>query len=231
MTNPRRPPIVDLSHTVREGLVTYPGLPTPTITPHLTRADSASHYAPGTEFAMDVITMIGNTGTYLDSPFHRYEGGADLAALTLDTLVDLPAEVFHVAELGLRGIPASVFEGRPLAGKAVLLHTGWSRHFGRPEYATNAPFLTPEGVDFLIAAGVILVGIDSLNIDDTEPSVADGGGQRPAHSGLLAAGIHVVEHLTNLGELPESGATFTAVPPKIEGFGTFPVRAFAKLPA
>jgi kynurenine formamidase len=231
MTSSPRPTIIDLSHTVREGLVTYPGLPVPRITPHLTREDSAGHYAPGTEFAMDVITMIGNTGTYLDSPYHRYEGGADLAALDLDTLVDLPAEVFHVADLGERGIPASVFDGRSLLGKAVLLDTGWSRHFGRPEYATDAPFLSSEGVDVLIAAGVVLVGIDSLNIDDTELSVADGGGRRPAHTGFLAAGIHVVEHLTGLASLPESGTTFTAVPPKIEGFGTFPVRAFAKLPA
>lgn len=228
MTTPR---FVDLSHTIREGLVTYPGLPAPTFTPHLTREDSVGHYAPGTEFAMDIIAMIGNTGTYLDSPYHRYDDGADLAALSLDSLVDLPAEVFHVADLGVRGIPAAVFEGRSLAGKAVLLDTGWSRHFGRPEYATDAPFLTPEGVDLLIAAGVVLVGIDSLNIDDTELAVADGGGDRPAHTGLLAAGIHVVEHLTNLAGLPESGATFTAVPPKVEGFGTFPVRAFAKLPA
>ncbi|CAN5216925.1 hypothetical protein BH09ACT1_BH09ACT1_14570 [soil metagenome] len=231
MTTPPRPTIVDVSHTVRAGLVTYPGLPVPTITPHLTREDSVGHYAPGTEFAMDVITMIGNTGTYLDSPYHRYAGGADLAALSLDSLVDLPTEVFHLADLGVRGIPASVFAGRSLAGKAVLLDTGWSQHFGRPEYATDAPFLTSEGVDVLVAAGVLLVGIDSLNIDDTELSVADGGGERPAHSGFLAAGIHVVEHLTNLAALPESGATFTAVPPKVEGFGTFPVRAFAKMPS
>jgi arylformamidase len=217
-------PFVELSHIIREGLVTYPGLPAPVITPHLTREASRGVYAPGTEFAMDIITMIGNTGTYLDSPWHRYDGGTDLAGLSLETLVDLPTEVFHLRDASERGIPASAFQGRDVAGKAVLLDTGWSRHFDTPAYATGAPFLTPDGVDYLVAAGVILVGIDSLNIDDTE-----GVGERPAHSGLLAAGIHVVEHLTNLAALPESGARFTAAPPLVEGFGTFPVRAFARV--
>jgi arylformamidase len=173
---------------------------------------------------MDIITMIGNTGTYLDSPWHRYEGGADLAHLGLETLVDLPTEVFHLADARERGIPASVFSDREVAGRAVLLSTGWSRHFGTPDYVTGAPFLTAEGADYLVDRGVILVGIDSLNIDDTE-----GSGERPAHSALLAAGIHVVEHLTNLAELPTSGARFTATPPLVEGFGTFPVRAFARV--
>jgi len=217
--------LVDLSHTIRSGLVTYPGLPAPVITPHLTRADSRAKYAPGTEFAMDTITMIGNTGTYLDSPFHRYEDGADLAGLDLETLVDQPAEVFHLEDLGTRGIPSTVFEGRDLRGRAVLLHTGWDRHFGTPDYGVSSPFLSAEGAAFLIAQGVTLVGIDSLNIDDTES-----GGERPAHTGLLAAGIHVLEHLTGLGALPRSGSTITAVPPRVEGFGTFPVRAFARLP-
>jgi arylformamidase len=216
--------VVDLSHSIRAGLVTYPGLPAPTITPHLTRKDSRGKYAPGTEFAMDVITMIGNTGTYIDSPFHRYEAGPDLAGLDLATLVDQPAEVFHLQDAVERGIPASVFWDRDLAGKAVLLHTGWDANFGTPAYATGSPFLTAEGTEYLVSQGVTLVGIDSLNIDDTES-----GGERPAHTGLLAAGIHVVEHLTNLGELPPSGARFSAVPPKVEDFGTFPVRAYATL--
>ncbi len=217
--------LVDLSHTIRSGLVTYPGLPAPIITPHLTREDSKSRYAPGTEFAMDVITMIGNTGTYLDSPYHRYEGGTDLAGLDLETLVDQHAEIFHLRDAEARGIPAEVFFDRDLTGKAVLLDTGWSRLFGEPAYAVGAPFLMAEGADYLVSQGVTMVGIDSLNIDDTES-----GGERPAHSALLAAGIHVVEHLTNLGSLPVSGSTVTVVPPKVEGFGTFPVRAFARLP-
>ena len=216
--------LVDLSHSIREGLITYPGLPAPVITPHLTRADSRGKYAPGTEFAMDVITMIGNTGTYLDSPFHRYEGGTDLAGLSLDTLVDQPAEVFHLTDSLSRGIPASVFWDRDLRGKAVLLRTGWDVHFGEPAYLKGAPFLTADGVDYLIEQGVTLVGIDSLNIDDTES-----GGERPAHTGLLAAGIHVVEHLRGLEQLPPSGSLFSAVPPKVEGFGTFPVRAYARV--
>ena len=221
---PTRSRVIDLSHVIEEGLVTYPGLPAPVITPHLTREASVANYAPGTTFAMDVITMIGNTGTYLDSPFHRYEGGTDLAGLDLDTLVDQPAEVFHLQDSMQRGIPASVFFDRDVSGRAVLLHTGWDAHFGTPAYATDAPFLTEAGTQSLVDQGVTIVGIDSLNIDDTSK---DAAGRRPAHSLLLEAGVHVVEHLTNLGALPPTGARFTAVPPKVAGFGTFPVRAFA----
>ncbi|MGC5223382.1 cyclase family protein [Micromonospora sp. DT81.3] len=218
--------VVDLSHPIRAGLVTYPGLPAPTITPHLTREDSRAKYAPGTEFAIDVLSMVGNTGTYLDSPFHRYAEGPDLAGLALETLVGLPAEVFHLTDAAERGIRPATLADRDVRGAAVLLHTGWDRHFGTPEYATGSPFLTEAGARWLIDAGAALVGIDSLNIDDTES-----GGERPAHTLLLGAGIHVVEHLTNLGALPPRGARFTAAPPAVEGFGTFPVRAFAELPA
>ena len=221
--------IVDLSHPIRAGLVTYPGLPAPTITPHLTREDSRARYAPGTEFAMDVITMIGNTGTYLDSPYHRYAEGPDLAGLDLASLVGLRAEVFHLEDAwdaARRGIRPETLADRDVRGAAVLLHTGWDRWFGQPEYGTGAPFLTGEGAQWLIEQGAVLVGIDSLNIDDTQS-----GGERPAHSLLLGAGVHVVEHLTNLGALPPRGARFTAAPPAVEGFGTFPVRAFAELPA
>ena len=217
--------LVDLSHPIRAGLVTYPGIPAPTITPHLTREASRDHYAPGTEFAIDIITMAGNTGTYLDSPYHRYAEGGDLASLDLATLVGVPAEVFRFTDATTRGIPAEALLDRDLAGTAVLLHTGWSRRFGTPEYAQGAPFLTEAGAQYLVDAGVAIVGIDSLNIDDTES-----GGTRPAHSILLAAGVHVVEHLTALDRVPVHGARFTAVPPRVEGFGTFPVRAFVELP-
>lgn len=216
--------VVDLSHRIRAGLTTYPGLPAPVITPHLTREQSREKYAPGTEFAMDVITMVGNTGTYLDSPFHRYAHGVDLAGLDLATLVGLPAEVFHLTELQGRGIGVDLLAGRDLQGAAVLLHTGWDRHFGSAEYGSGAPYLSADGALYLIDAGAVLVGVDSVNIDDIES-----GGERPAHTLLLGAGVHVVEHLTNLGALPETGARFTAAPPAIEGFGTFPVRAFAEL--
>ncbi|MEV4686393.1 cyclase family protein [Microbacterium sp. LWH3-1.2] len=221
--------VVDLSHPIRAGLVTYPGLPAPTITPHLTREDSRARYAPGTEFAMDVIHMIGNTGTYLDSPFHRYADGSDLAGLDLSSLVGLRAEVFHLEDAwdtSRRGIRSATLADRDVRGAAVLLHSGWDRWFGQPEYGVGAPFLAGEAAQWLIDAGVVLVGIDSVNIDDTES-----GGERPAHSLLLGAGVHVVEHLTNLGSLPPRGARFTAAPPAVEGFGTFPVRAFAELPA
>jgi arylformamidase len=231
---------IDLSHTITEGLVTYPGLPAPTFTPHLTRKDSRGKYAPGTEFAMDIITMIGNTGTYLDSPFHRYADGGDLSTLELETLAELPAVVFSFPAIAGdsadgpspedqsepafdgRGITADAFGTEDLRGTAVLLSTGWDTLFGTPSYASGAPFLTEDGARLLVEREVALVGIDSLNIDDTES-----GGERPAHSLLLDAGIHVVEHLTNLGSLPFRGARFTAVPPKVAGFGTFPVRAFA----
>ncbi|MFB9644313.1 cyclase family protein [Microbacterium terregens] len=226
--DPHRPHrIVDLSHPIRAGLVTYPGLPAPTITPHLTREDSRAKYAPGTEFAMDILTMIGNTGTYLDSPFHRYAGGTDLAGLELSSLVGLRAEVFHLEDAwdaANRGIRPEMLADRDVRGAAVLLHTGWDRWFGQPEYGSGAPFLTGEGAQWLVEAGAALVGIDSVNIDDTES-----GGERPAHSLLLGAGVHVVEHLTNLGEVPARGARFTAAPPAVEGFGTFPVRAFAEI--
>jgi kynurenine formamidase len=176
---------------------------------------------------MDIITMIGNTGTYIDSPFHRYADGGDLASLDLASLVDLPAEVFHLRDAWTterRGIGSATLADRELRGTAVLLDTGWSRHFGTPTYGTGSPYLTEDGARFLVAAGVRLVGIDALNIDDTES-----GGERPAHSILLAAGIHVVEHLTGLNALPARGARFTAAPPAVRGFGTFPVRAFATI--
>ena len=217
--------IVDLSHPIHAGLITYPGLPAPEITPFLTREDSRAKYAPGTEFAMDVITMIGNTGTYIDSPFHRYAEGGDLSSLPLERLVDLPAEVFHLTDTwssDRRGIGPATLADRDPRGTAVLLHTGWDRHFGTPEYGRGAPFLSGEAAQFLADAEVALVGIDSLNIDDTES-----GGERPAHSVLLAAGIPVVEHLAGLGSLPARGARFTAAPPAVAGFGTFPVRAHA----
>lgn len=221
--------VIDLSHPIEAGLVTYPGLPAPIITPYLTREDSRARYAPGTEFEMDVITMIGNTGTYLDAPFHRYADGGDLASLELRTLVGLPAEVFHLRDAWAperRGIQATTLADRELHGAAVLLDTGWDRYFGRPEYASGAPFLAEDAARFLVDAGVRLVGIDSLNIDDTES-----GGERPAHSILLAGGVHVVEHLANLDEVPARGARFTAAPPAVRGFGTFPVRAFATVSA
>lgn len=216
--------IVDLSQTIFAGLVTYPGLPAPMITPHLTREESKSHYAAGTEFAIDTITMVGNTGTYLDSPFHRYPNGDDLSEIDISNVVGLPAEVFHLTDMQDRGIPAEVFFDRELKGTAVLLHTGWDRHFGMEQYGKDAPYLTEAGARHLVDAGVMLVGIDSVNIDNTQS-----GGHRPAHSLLLGAEILVVEHLTSLDQLPAHGARFTAIPPKVRGFGTFPVRAFAEV--
>ncbi len=220
----RRAParFVDLSHTVHDGLVTYPGLPAPRIGEHLARAASRGHYAPGTEFSIAKIELVANTGTYVDAPFHRYEGGHDLAALPLETLADLPGLVVRAKE-GQRALGPELFAERELAGCAVLVCTGWSRHFGTQAYASGHPFLTGAAAELLSARGAVLVGIDSLNIDDTA------GGERPVHSLLLARGVRIVEHLTNLQALPETGFRFSAVPVKVRGMGSFPVRAFARL--
>ncbi|MDI6100472.1 cyclase family protein [Actinoplanes sp. NEAU-A12] len=218
---------VELSHVITAGMVTYPGLPAPEITPHLTRDASRGVYAPGTEFAIDRITMVGNTGTYLDSPFHRYADGADLAGLPLERLAGLPAVVVRAVG-GERGVTAEMLAHVAVAGHAVLLHTGGDRHWGTPAYGVDAPYLTSDGAKLLADRGAALVGIDAVNIDDVSPAAA---GERPVHSLLLAAGIPVVEHLTNLRELPPLGACFTAAPPRVAGFGTFPVRAFATVPA
>jgi arylformamidase len=215
--------LVELSHVIREGMVTYPGLPAPVIRPHLTRADSREHYAPGTEFAIDVIEMCGNTGTYMDAPFHRYAEGGDLTSIALDQTVDLPAVVLRAAD-GALGIDAHAIAALDVEGKAVLLHTGDAARFGTPEYASDAHFLTEDGARSLVERGAGLVGIDAINIDQVTPH-----GTRPAHSVLLAARIPLVEHLTNLESVPVSGARFTAVPLRIAGFGTVSVRAFARI--
>ncbi|UQU64449.1 cyclase family protein [Couchioplanes caeruleus] len=217
---------VELSHVIGAGTITYPGLPAPEITPHLTREASRGVYAEGTEFAIDRISMVGNTGTYLDSPFHRYADGTDLAGLPLERLAGLPAVVVRAVG-GARGVGVDALEHLTVAGHAVLLHTGGDAHWGTPAYAEDAPFLTEAGARWLVDHGAALVGIDAVNIDDASPA---GGGARPAHTLLLAAGIPVVEHLTGLADLPPTGARFTAAPPRVSGFGTFPVRAYATVP-
>ena len=216
--------LVELSHVIRAGMITFPGLPGPEITPHLTREASRARYSPGTEFLIGRISLVGNTGTYLDSPFHRYPGGADLAALPLEQTADLPAVVVRVTGTRSRGIDVGALAALDVRGTAVLLHTGDDAGFGIPAYPQDAHFLTEAGAAWLAGHQPALVGIDAASIDD----LADG--RRPAHSLLLAAGIPVVEHLTGLGQLPPAGAWFTAAPLRIEGFGTVPVRAFARLP-
>ena len=216
--------LVELSHVIRPGMVTCAGLPGPEITPFLTREASRGSYAPGTEFAIDRITMVGNTGTYLDSPYHRFADGADLSAVPLERTADLPAVVVRLSGSRRRDVDAQAVAAVDVRGKAVLLHTGDDARFGTPEYGTDAHFLTRDGAAWLAAHGPALVGIDAVNIDDT----ADGG--RPAHTLLLAAGIPVIEHLTGLDQLPPTGASFTAVPLRVQGLGTVPVRAFARIP-
>ena len=222
MTRAERPWVVDLSHTIEHGLVTYRGLPAPVITDHLSRELSRAVYTDGTEFHIGKIEMVANTGTYLDTPFHRYADGADLSELALEDLVDLPAVLVRAPFGERREVDASLFAGRELSGRAVLVATGWDVHWATDAYFEDSPYLTADAARLLRDAGAKLVGIDSLNIDDTRDR------SRPVHSILLAAGIPIVEHLCNMGWLPEEGFLFEAVPPKVKGFGTFPVRALAK---
>lgn len=217
--------LVELSHVVRDGLVTYPGLPAPVITDHLSREASRAVYAPGTEFHIARIEMVANTGTYVDAPSHRYADGADLADLPLERVADLPGVVVDVRGSAGRAVGAEAFLADDVAGRAVLVLTGWSRHFGTSAYASGHPFLTEAAARHLVEAGAALVGIDSLNIDDTTDA------RRPTHSTLLGAGIPVCEHLTNLDRLPTTGFRFSAAPVAVAGMGTFPVRAWAALDA
>ncbi|MFL6209695.1 MAG: cyclase family protein [Pyrinomonadaceae bacterium] len=210
--------LVDVSHEVADGLVTYRGLPAPVICDYLTREASRAVYAEGTEFHIGKIEMVANTGTYLDAPFHRYADGQDVAQLDLAAIADLDAIVLSGA--GRRAIDADVFTPHELRAKAVLVHTGWAAHWNTEQYFTGHPFLTRAAAEHLVNAGARLVGIDSLNIDDTADLT------RPVHSILLRAGIPIVEHLCNLAALPARGFKFFAVPVKVKGMGTFPVRAF-----
>ena len=210
----------DLSHPIEHGMRTYPGLPGPAISTHLSREASRALYATGTEFHIGRIDMVANTGTYLDAPFHRYPEGADVSALPLARLADLPGVVVRPPAPDA-AIGPETFDGVALAGRAVLIRTGWSDRWGTDAYFTGHPHLTETAASLLAEGGPALVGIDSLNIDSTA------SGDRPAHSVLLARGIPIVEHLTGLDRLPASGFRFFAVPAGVRGMGTFPVRAFA----
>jgi arylformamidase len=213
----------DLSHVVEDGMITYKGLPAPVICDYLSREQSRSIYAEGTEFHIGKIEMVANTGTYLDSPFHRYADGKDLSELPLSSLAGLDGIVVRPERAGDRAIGASVFRDLDVRGKAVLVRTGWDAHWRTEQYFEGHPHLTREAADHLAMAGAALVGIDSLNIDDT------GDLRRPVHSILLGAEIPIVEHLRGLEQLPAAGFQFFAVPPKVKAFGTFPVRAFATI--
>jgi arylformamidase len=214
--------LIELSHPIRHGMVTYPGLPPPEISDHLTRQASEVRYAPGVTFQIGRISLVANTGTYLDSPFHRFAGGADLAGLPLERLVDLEGVLVRVAGSERRTVGREELAPFEVTGRAVLIHTGWAVHFGTERYGTEAPFLSADAADWLVDHGAALVGIDSINIDDM------GDPARPVHTRLLAAGIPIVEHLRGLEQLPAAGGfRFSAAPPRLEGVGTFPVRAYA----
>ena len=212
--------LVDVSHAVEHGMITYKGLPAPIICDYLSRQESHKHYALGTEFQIGKIEMVANTGTYLDSPFHRYAVGKDLSQLMLSSIANLEGLVVRVDNSNGQAIEAVHFRNLDVKDKAVLVHTGWDVHWGSEQYFEGHPFLTSEAAQHLRDAGAKLVGIDSLNIDDTRDL------SRPAHSILLKSDIPIVEHLCNLGALPDEGLKFFAVPVKVKGMGTFPVRAF-----
>jgi arylformamidase len=213
--------IVDLSHPIRAGMVTYPGLPGPEITDHLTRAAAEERYGPGVTFQIGRISMVANTGTYLDTPFHRYDAAADLAATGVDRVAHLDGVVVRVAGASDRAVDVPQLAPYDVSGRAVLVHTGADRLWETPEYGRDNPYLTGAAATWLVQQGAGLVGIDSVNIDDVDDL------RRPAHSALLAGGIPIVEHLCRLDRLPAEGFRFHAAPAPVEGLGTFPVRACA----
>lgn len=213
--------LVDLSHSIESGMITYKGLPAPIICDYLSREDSKSRYAEGTEFQIGKIEMVSNTGTYLDCPFHRYADGKDLSQIQLEKLAELDGLLIDAD--GVQVIDKKLFEGQELKGKAVIVYTGWSKHWRTDAYFENHPFITADAADYLASQKVMLVGIDSHNIDDTRSNT------RPVHSTLLRNEILICEHMTNLNSLRGKRFKFYAVPPKFVGVGTFPVRAYAKL--
>jgi kynurenine formamidase len=215
--------LVDLSHVIEHGMTTYKGLPPPHICDFWEREGTAANYDDGSTFQIGRIDMVANTGTYLDSPFHRYADGADLSELKLAWLADIPGIVVRRPWENGIVIDADVFEGRDVAGKAVLVHTGWDRHWRTDAYFGQHPHLTSAAADWLVERSVVLVGIDSVNIDNMHVRA------RPVHTKLLGADIPICEHMTGLGGLPDEGFHFFAVPPKVKGMGTFPVRAHAVL--
>jgi kynurenine formamidase len=215
--------LIDLSHEIEDGMTTFKGLPGPHICDYWTREESACRYDDGSTFQIGRIDMVANTGTYVDSPFHRYAEGKDLAGLPLESLADLDGLVVRRPfENGL-AIDADAFADLDVQGKAVLVHTGWSRFWQTDAYFDDHPFLTEAAARELVEGGAAFVGIDSHNIDDTRAR------SRPVHSLLLGADIPIGEHLTGLDKLPDVDFRFSAVPPKVCGMGTFPVRAYARL--
>ena len=211
---------IELSHMIEDGMTTYTGLPGPIIRDFLSRDVSRNHYAAGTTFQIAKIEMVANTGTYIDAPFHRYEEGRDVSQLKIASVANLHGVVIH-ADKTIRAIRPEIFRDRDINEKAVLIHTGWDRHWGTGRYFDGYPYLTRESAESLKSAGAALVGIDSLNIDDNTE------GTRPAHTILLGSEIPIVEHMRNLGALPDAGFRFFAVPAPVKGMGSFPVRAFA----
>lgn len=216
-------PLIDLSHTIENGLITYRGLPAPVICDYLSREESKKNYAEGTSFQIGKIDMVSNTGTYIDCPFHRFEHGNDLSNTPLEHFAELTGMVIRVPYQDGLGVGTDLLHQHKISGKAILFHTGWDIHWKTENYFYDHPFLTENAALFLMERNVRLVGIDSHNIDDTRTDT------RPVHTILLGSGILIVEHMCNLGALPDEDFIFSAIPPKFKGVGTFPVRAMARL--
>ncbi|MEO5890469.1 MAG: cyclase family protein [Ferruginibacter sp.] len=214
--------LIDLSHTIENGLITYKGLPAPVICDFLSREDSKQFYGEGTTFQIGKIEMVSNTGTYIDCPFHRFEDGKDLSEVGLESFTDLQGIVIRVPHKENLEVTAGHLKNYEIRNRAVLIHTGWDQYWNTENYYENHPYLAKSAAEYLKDCGVKLVGIDSHNIDNTKDK------SRPVHTTLLGAEILIVEHLCNLNSLPPDGFTFSAVPPKFKGVGTFPVRAMAK---
>lgn len=215
--------LVDVSHTIEHGMITYKGLPAPVICDYLSREQSRQVYAEGYEFQIGKIEMVANTGTYIDVPFHRFANGKDLGEVSVEKFANLEGQVVRADYTKGIEVGKKYFENIDVRGKAILIHTNWSRHWRTDTYFENHPFLSEEAARYLVDQGVTLVGIDSHNMDDTRTKA------RPAHTVLLEAEILIAEHLCNLDQLPDSGFRFNAVPPKFKGVGTFPVRAYAEI--
>jgi kynurenine formamidase len=214
---------IDLSHTIEDGMITYKGFPAPLICDYLSREESRNRYEAGTEFQIGRIEMVANTGTYIDSPFHRFADGVDIAGLQLDGLAGIECVVVRIDD-DVTSIGPDCFNDLDFRGKAVLVNTRWDRHWRTDKYFEDHPHLVEASARRLVEGGAILVGIDSFNID----SVANGA--RPVHTVLLGRGIPIIEHMCSLDQVPDSGALLTAAPVAVRGMGSFPVRAFVSLP-
>jgi kynurenine formamidase len=168
-----------------------------------------------------VVDVRGRVATCLHAPFHRFEHGDDLSRIPLAAVAGIPGIVVDAS--AQPGALTLELDEETVRDRAVLIRTGWDERWGTARYWQPGPYLAVETLDLLLSGGSALVGVDFWNVDDT----ADLASQ--ARTRLLRAGVLVVEHLCNLRGLPGEGFRFFAVPLRIAGGASFPVRAFAEL--